>query len=125
MSRTERVGIRVTPQQKKIIKKYGDNFSHIFELGYERFIENLPDELEKKANYYQKLYVQCVNKINESEKIISKNMSIVDQVVHDYTKTGRSLIKPTKQDINWLKGRCEKHHISLDTILEKLQTGGL
>lgn len=120
MSKDRYVQIRISKKDKDLIKDFGGNYTEIWKLGYEVFIEKIPSEVQKKADYYQKLSLHCNDILTKCNDVVMTRKSVLDQISEEYLKTGRSLGDPTLEDMNWLTGRITKHN--LVTTPEKVLT---
>ena len=67
----------------------------------------MPSELQKKAEYYEKLLLQCNNKLAQCNNIVITKNSDLLSLSHEYVKTGRSFKEPNEYDINWIKSRIQ------------------
>jgi hypothetical protein len=116
MSKTENVHIRVSLQQKEMIKKYGKSFSEIFQLGYQTFLEKLPSECEKLAEHYHNLYTQCVNNVNTLSTQKSEETKKLDENCRLYMDNPdfvRDINNPTAQDKSWIKQRIKTQNLNI------------
>lgn len=122
------VVIRVSVEDKKIIKEFGGKYSDIWHLGFEKWIENIPSEMRKKAEYYQKMLLQCNDKLTKCNDIVTTKKSVLDTVCQKYIEIGRSIENPDKRDLSWIKGNIDsnKLSVSVDKFLDRCkELGGI
>jgi hypothetical protein len=115
------VVIRVSVEDKKLIKEFGGKYSDIWRLGFEKWIEELPSEMQKKAEYYQNMLLQCNDKIAKCNDIVTTRKSVLDIICEEYISRGRSIDDPSDLDINWIEARFSKHKltVSLEKFLDR------
>ncbi len=111
-SKNNQVIIRISIKDKQLIKDLGANFADIWRLGFEKWIEKIPSELQKKREYYENMLLQCNN------NVITKNDDLT-KFCHEYLCQGRSAENPTKLDLNWIEIKTkEMSGVSSDKFLE-------
>jgi hypothetical protein len=95
-------------KQHRFVKEMDGSFSQIWQLGFDEWSRKFPDFLQKKAKEYEKLYNQCIYKMQECiNNVYTKNKEL-DVIVKQYVESGRSIEEPTKLDKNWVKARVVK-----------------
>ena len=104
----KRVELRTTEEIAENVKKFGGNFNEIFELGYEKWLENIPSLLASRRDYYQKLYVTCTDKLHDCTAFAVQNNDVFNDLYKIYREQNRSIEKPSSHDKSWLKARLEK-----------------
>jgi hypothetical protein len=104
----------------KNIKTFDGRMSEIFEIGYEKWLENIPLLLQQRKDYYQKLYVQCTYNLHNCTVFTVQQNKELDNLYHMYTKQERSLDNPSSQDRNWVKAQVSKlkNHLSVEQFFE-------
>jgi len=104
----KRVELRTTEEIADNVKKFGGNFNEIFEIGYEKWIENIPSLLVSRRDYYQKLYGELTYKLHDCTVFSVQTNSVFNELYKIYQEQGRNIEKPSAQDRNWIKARLEK-----------------
>ena len=108
MTRTKQIIVRISNEQHKFIKEMDGSFSQIWQIGFDTWSHDFPEFLQKKAKEYEKLYKQCIYKMQECiNNVYTKNKEL-DEIIKQYLESGRSLDKPTAMDKSWVKARITK-----------------
>jgi len=105
------VVIRVSVDDKRLIKKFGGNYADIWRLGFEKFLEITPQKMQEKAQYHYEMYKKCNDIVTTCNDIVTTKKSILDEQCLEFNKT-RSAENPTKEDLNWIDGRISKHGLN-------------
>lgn len=119
MAKDEIVQIKISKKDKEKIKKFGGSPTTIFWLGFDKWLENIPSELQKKRDFHQKMYLQCNDKLAKcNDDVITKNDDFT-KLCHEYLCQGRSAENPTKMDLSWIEVRTkDMSGVSSDKFLE-------
>lgn len=100
------VVIRVSVEDKKLIKKFDGNYADIWRLGFELWCEKIPSELLKKVEKYQKMLLQCNDKLAKCNDIVTTEFGGLEKLRLLYVKQ-RSVDNPNQYDISWIKARVK------------------
>lgn len=116
VGQTPQVVIRVSVEDKKLIKKLGGDYSEVWRLGFEKFLEMAPKKMQEKADYHYKMYKKCNDIVTTCNDIVTTRKSKLDIICIEYLKTGRSIYNPNEkvdsQDKYWIEGRLQKHKLT-------------
>jgi hypothetical protein len=108
MPNSETINIRISVEQHKFVKEMDGSFTKIWQLGFEQWSHNFPEFLQKKAKEYEKLYEQCIDKMQKCiADVYTKNREL-DSLIKQYVESGRSIEHPTALDKNWVKAKTTK-----------------
>jgi hypothetical protein len=108
MAKTRQIIIRISDEQYKFIKEMDGSFSQIWEIGFDDWSRDFPEFLKEKAKEYDKMYKQCIYKMQKCiNNVYTKNRDL-EQLLKEYVETGRSLDNPSTLDKNWLSARLTK-----------------
>jgi len=108
------VTVRVSVEDKKMIKKFGGNYAEIWRLGFDKWLENIPSEMQKKVDYYQKLLLHCNNNMQECNNIVITKNNGLDQICKEYIKTERPINNPDGMDLSWIQAKIKKQNLHTD-----------
>jgi len=113
------ISIRVDEKTYDFIKSVDGNFSEIWQLGFDQWSHRYPDFLQEKAKEYNKLYIQCIDKMQKCiDNVYTKN-KVLDKIYAQYVENGRSINNPTALDKNWVKSRIKKcNGMSVDQFFD-------
>ena len=116
---TPQVIIRVSVEDKKLIKGLGGKYADIWRLGFEKWIEEIPSELQKKSEYYQKMLLQCNDKLAKCNDIVITKNHGLETLRQEYVNSNRSIDDPTHQDMSWIESRTRNMTgVSAERFLE-------
>lgn len=108
MVKSKQVLIRISIEQHKFIKEMDGSFSQIWQIGFEKWANEFPEYLQSKAKEYDKLYKQCIFKMQNCVNDRYLKYNDLNKLLKEYLEKGRSLDAPSIQDINWVKARVTK-----------------
>lgn len=122
MTKLKWVQVRISVEDHDFIKKMGSNFSDIWQIGFEKWSSEYPDFLQKKIQEYQKLSIQCNDKIKKCNDNVLTKTAKLDEIYDWYTKTEfeygihRSLENPTNDDKKDLEKKLNDKQVKGFTI---------
>jgi hypothetical protein len=119
------VTIRVSVEQKKLIKEFGWNYSDVWKLGFEKMMETLPGELAKKAEYHKEMLLQCNNKLARCSELRTAELEKYDELKQRYLKGNRSIDHPNQGDLFWINEQCKKYGLSSEKFKTFLKGGSV
>lgn len=108
MGKTLQICIRVTPQQKEIIEKYYGSYSKIFEIGFEKWAETIPEICDQCFKKYKNLYIHWDTKRKDCIDMYIQNNGGLRELIKQYIESGRSIDNPSSQDKFWIKAKLSK-----------------
>jgi hypothetical protein len=106
--KTRQILIRISDDEYKFIKQMGGSFSCIWHIGFEQWSHDFPEFLKEKAKEYDKLYNECIYKMQKCiSDVYTKNKDL-NELIKEYVENGRSIDNPSTLDKSWLKARLTK-----------------
>lgn len=116
------ISIRVSVEEYDLVKSLEGSFSEIWRLGFEKWAMEHPDFLQRRASEYQKLYIQCIDKLGKVYTLSIQKNTVLDDLYKIYITQGRSIDHPSHEDKSWVKARLGKvdngHRVSVEGFFE-------
>lgn len=114
------ISIRVRSTELQKVKDLGFNYSDVWQLGFERILENERAELVKLDEKYYKMYIRVHTKLENFGKKSDSEFAELDELMKWYLKQNRSIDDPTELDINALKFQMRKRDFHSFTVEQTL-----
>jgi len=106
------VVLRVSVDDKRLIKELGGSYSDIWRLGFDKFLEITPQKMKEKAEYHYKMWEKC-------NDIVTTKYSNLEALRQKYIEFGRSIDNPDAKDLSWIEAKTKKMiGVSVDGFLK-------
>ena len=115
------ISIRVRSNELQKVKDLGFNYSDVWQLGFERILENEREELVKLDEKYHKMYIRVHTKLENFGNKLDSEYAELDDLLKWYLKQNRSITDPSERDINALKFQMRKrdfHSFTYEQVLD-------
>jgi hypothetical protein len=113
------ISLRVRSNELKKIKDLGFNYADVWQLGYERILENELSELKKLEQKYHNLYIHVHTKIENFGKKLESEQAELDRLFDWYIKN-HSIENPAQRSIEALRFQMKKRDIYSHTVEQVL-----
>lgn len=110
VSKNKQINIRVSVDEYEMVNSMNMNFSEIWRIGFEKWVLEYPDFLQKKQQEYKEMYSNCIAKLGKCYTNAIQKNKVLDDVYHVYISQNRSVENPDKRDCSWVKARLEKNN---------------
>jgi len=111
MPKNKTISIRISREQHKMIHDSMHTFYEVFNIGYDKIIENSPEKMKKSAVFHHKMYGQCIDKIAKINENVNTMYRQFDDILIWYKKQNRSIDNPTQADIDALELQLKNRKI--------------
>jgi hypothetical protein len=112
MAKDKIMSFRISYERYKkiqgILKLLGQPWSWALDYGLDNVEQESQEFLQKEAEKYHKMYIQCITKINEKQQNVIQCITEIDDLKQLYIDTGRSVEQPSHEDLFWVKQRLKK-----------------
>jgi hypothetical protein len=125
VDKNKQIALRISVEEHDIVKELGGNLTEIWRLGFEKWCQEYPEILQRRASEYQKLYSTCIAKMGKCYTNAIQKNSVFEDIYQIYISTGRDVNHPTPEDLSWIKGKLGKagngNRIAVTKILDYMQ----
>jgi len=102
------ISVRISKRIKKIKEDLDISWNEIIKIGVENYVlrtEKMHFILSELAQEYNDMYIQCISKLQKNKDLYIQRNTGFEGIYQLYKEQGRSITKPTKQDLNWIESR--------------------